>query len=174
MNTISGGTQYTLTLICRVASGLVLPSLLAPGRMPVYAAVLEWLLVRSCSSTDMGCKRNVPLPAGTIFSATGWRPRLPCMCFVSSHAHRRGSKISGWPCQKSGPSPHWIRRWSSCNSIEETSLGKYRRTLSVPTSNPESPRPLLCALTTIWHLLFEREDGNQSRESGNGEAAWRC
>ena len=52
-------------------------------------------------------------------------------------------------------------------------MGKYRRTLSVPTSNPESPRPLLCALTTIWHLLFQRGDVIQSRESGNGEAACR-
>lgn len=50
-------------------------------------------------------------------------------------------------------------------------MGKYRRTLSVPTINPESPLPLLCALTTIWHLLFNGRDVIHSTESGNGEAA---
>src|SRR3954452_3598034 len=43
MNTISGGSEYTLTLICRVASGFVLPSLLAVGQKRVCPSTPPFL-----------------------------------------------------------------------------------------------------------------------------------
>ena len=69
MNTISGGGQYTLTLICRVASGFVLPSLLAPGQN------------RVCPSTPLflnGFASARATPQTSAASGMCLYPREPC------------------------------------------------------------------------------------------------
>ena len=97
----------------------------------------------------IGRSRNEFFPFGIIASGTGPRLGLSLKFFDSSHAPSRGSQISGWSSKNSGPSQHWICKWSSSSSITAVSLGKYRLTFSAPTSKPVIAHPLLCVLTTI-------------------------
>jgi hypothetical protein len=55
------------------------------------AAFPELCLARASTFSETGCRRKEFLPAGIIASGMGARSGLPCMCFVSSQAHSRGS-----------------------------------------------------------------------------------
>ena len=58
----------------------------------------------SCKVTGLILKEF--LPEGTIARGIGVRSGRVWKFFDSNHAQSRGSWISGWSCQKSGPSPH--------------------------------------------------------------------
>src|ERR1700722_18383358 len=110
----------------------------AHGLALVYAARTGGTLARMRGDRDIGSSWKEFSPAGIMASGTV-RLAVPWRFLDSSHAQRRGSWISGWPCQKSGLRPHWMRRWPSCSSMFRVPFGKYRRTLFVPTWRPVTP-----------------------------------